>query len=112
MTDLEHESSLQASDVPLPGGDFRLLVQKLAYQALISLGVLDNPLTGGRTTNVEQARSVIDDIRMLVEKTEGNLTPEEDEHLTTVLAQLDKHLQAHSSGGTAAADAREADTEP
>jgi len=83
-----------AEDVPLPGGDFRLFGQKLGYQALIGLGVLDNPVTGERTPNPDSARSVISDLRMLRDKTRGNLDAGEDEHLGQVLEQLDKHLAA------------------
>lgn len=87
----------EASEAALPGGDFRLLVQKLGYQALISLGILDNPLTRTRQTNVEQARGVIDDIRMLREKTRGNLEAEEEAHLADVIVNLERHLAALSS---------------
>ena len=34
-----------AADVPLPGGDFRLFVTRLSLQAMMSLGMLENPLT-------------------------------------------------------------------
>lgn len=84
----------RASEAALPGGDFRLFVQKLGYQALISLGILDNPLTQARQTNVEQARGVIDDIRMLREKTRGNLEAEEEAHLADVIVNLERHLAA------------------
>ena len=36
--------------------------------------------------------SVIDDLRMLLEKTRGNLAPDEQEHLDLVLKSLDEHL--------------------
>ena len=94
MADPTHETERSASDVPLPGGDFRLFVQKLGYQALIALGVLDNPVTGERTANPEGARTVLDDLAMLAEKTRGNLTDEEDAHLRQVLEQLARHREA------------------
>ncbi len=98
---MDPDDSRRARDVPLPGGDFRLLVQKLAYQALISLGVLENPLTHARQANLDQARSVVDDLRMLRDKTRGNLEPDEDAHLADVLLNLDRHLAAlAASGGT------------
>lgn len=86
-----------ADEAPLPGGDFRLFVQKLGYQALIGLGVLDNPVTGERSPNYTGAKTVIDDLRMLRDKTQGNLEVEEEQHLDQVLEQLDKHLEAVGS---------------
>ena len=81
-----------AEDVPLPGGDFRLFVQKLAYQALIALGVLENPLTRTRATNLGHAQGLIDDLMMLRQKTSGNLASEEAAHLEQVLGELQRHL--------------------
>jgi hypothetical protein len=93
------EEGRTAGDLPLPGGDFRLFVQKLGYQALLGLGVLENPLTRTKDVNLPHARSVIDDIAMLREKTAGNLASEEDEHLATVIADLERHYARVSSGG-------------
>jgi len=81
-----------AGDLALPGGDFRLFVQKLGYQALIGLGVIENPLTREKSTALPQARGVIDDLRMLQERTRGNLSPDEEEHLATVIANLERHF--------------------
>lgn len=89
-----------AQDMPLPGGDFRLFVQKLAYQALIGLGVLDNPLTGQRSQRSSEARSVIDDLLMLRDKCRGNLEEEEDEHLNSILAKLEQHYAELERGST------------
>ena len=90
------EETAHAGDSALPGGDFRLFVQKLGYQALISKGVLDNPLTQTRQTNVEQAKGVIDDILMLREKTRGNLEAEEESHLGDVITNLERHFSSVS----------------
>ena len=83
-------------ETPLPGGSFRLLVQKLAYQALMSLGAVENPLSGERDVNLPQARMVIDDLCMLERKTSGNLDPEEEEYLRGVIAELEKHHDARA----------------
>jgi hypothetical protein len=88
------EPARRAEDLPLPGGDFRLFVQRLAYQALIGLGLLENPLTRTKEAHPEQARSLIDDLAMLREKTRGNLTPDEDEHLARILRDLEHHLRS------------------
>lgn len=84
--------SRKASDVPLPGGSFVLFVQKLAYQALITLGVVENPLTRRREPNLAHAQSVIDDLMMVREKTRGNLTEDEERHLTQVVGDLQRHF--------------------
>jgi uncharacterized protein DUF1844 len=82
----------RAEDVPLPGGQFTLFVQKLGYQALITLGVLENPLTKTREPNLAHAQSVIDDLMMLRERTKGNLSAEEGQHLTQVIGELQRHF--------------------
>jgi hypothetical protein len=81
-----------AEDVPLPGGNFTLFIQKLGYQALIALGVVDNPLTRKREPHLGHARMVIDDLMMLRERTKGNLSAEEDQHLAGVLGDLQRHF--------------------
>ena len=81
-----------AADVPLPGGNFRLFVQKLGYQALISMGMIENPLTQARTTNLEQAQTVIDDLMMLRDKTVGNLEPDEEAHIEKIVSDLQHHF--------------------
>ncbi|MBL8692896.1 MAG: DUF1844 domain-containing protein [Planctomycetes bacterium] len=78
----------RASDMPLPGGDFRMFILKLNFQALIALGVVENPVTQRRERNLPHARMVIDDLRMLREKTKGNLSPEEEAHLSKALSDL------------------------
>ncbi len=87
----EPESSAAAEDVPLPGGNFQLLVQKFGYQALIGLGVLENPLTKEQRADLPQAKMVIDDLMMLREKTQGNLDGDEEAHLGKVIGDLQGH---------------------
>ncbi len=86
------EADRRAEDVPLPGGDFRLFVQKLGYQALISMGIVENPLTKTRETNLALAQGVIDDLMMLRDKSRGNLEEEEEQHLNAVIGDLQKHF--------------------
>ena len=81
-----------AADTPLPGGNFRLFIQKLGYQALISMGMIENPITGSRSTNLDQAQTVIDDLMMLRDKTVGNLEPDEQEHIEKVVNDLQRHF--------------------
>ena len=83
------EGVRKASDVPLPGGNFQLLVSRLSIQAMISLGILENPLTKKKDPHPHNARMLLDDLAMLREKTSGNLTDEEQSHLDKVLADLE-----------------------
>jgi hypothetical protein len=98
MTQSEQEKRT-AADVPLPGGDFRLFVQKLGYQALIAMGVVENPLTKSRDANLGHAQTVIDDLMMLREKTRGNLESAEEQHLTQVIGDLQRHFLALEGEG-------------
>ncbi len=89
---MTEEPQRTASDLGLPGGSFQLLVQKMAYQALMSLGVMDNPLTGKGETDLVKAKMVLDDLEMLREKTRGNLEEDEREHLEVVLTNLRERI--------------------
>lgn len=83
------EESKTAADMPLPGGNFRLFIQRLGYQCLMSLGVIENPITGTKQANRDNARMLLDDLQMLKEKTEGNLDDEEIAHLAKMLGDLE-----------------------
>lgn len=90
-----------AEHVPLPGGNFRLFVQRLGYQGLMSLGVLENPITGDRRVDLDHARMLIEDLAMLAEKTRGNLEDEESEHLFKTIRDLRHQLEASARGDDA-----------
>jgi hypothetical protein len=83
------EGVRKASDMPLPGGNFQLLVSRLSIQAMISLGILENPLTRKKEVHAHNARMLLDDLAMLREKTQGNLSESEASHLDKVLADLE-----------------------
>lgn len=82
------ESPRRASDVPLPGGNFHLFVTRLSIQAMISMGILENPLTKRKEAMPGNARMLLDDLTMLREKTVGNLDGDEEAHLDKVIADL------------------------
>ena len=86
-----------AGEAPLPGGNFQLFVQKLGYQALLGLGVLENPITRTKDVNLQNARAVMDDLVMLREKTAANLEDAEEEHLERVIQDLEEHFQRVSA---------------
>jgi uncharacterized protein DUF1844 len=94
------EGVRKASDVPLPGGNFQLLVSRLSIQAMISLGILENPLTKRKDVHPHNARMLLDDLAMLKDKTSGNLSEDEAAHLDKVLADLEA-VMARFPDGTA-----------
>jgi uncharacterized protein DUF1844 len=101
MTTEEGQEELRAEDLPLPGGDFHLFVSKLGFQALIALGIYENPVTGSTERQMDHAKMVIEDLRMLKERTRGNLKPDEEAHIGKVLADLQVQFWrvAKESGG-------------
>lgn len=87
-------SERTAADAPLPGGNFQLLAQRLGLMGLQSLGLIENPLTRTRAVHLGNARMVLDDLRMLREKTDGNLEPQEAAHLMKLIVDLEHALRA------------------
>ena len=87
------EAARKASDFPLPGGNFHLFVSRLSIQAMISMGILENPLTKRKEANLGNARMLLDDLAMLREKTLGNLEHDEEVHLDKVVADLRSALE-------------------
>jgi hypothetical protein len=80
----------RADEVPLPGGDFRLFVTRLAYQGMLACGLIENPLTRKKQVNAASARMILDDVEMLLDKTQGNLTLDERDHLQKVYSDLSR----------------------
>jgi hypothetical protein len=68
--------------------DFPQFILSLAQLAFAFLGDLPNPQTGRRERNVAAAQQQIDLLGLLREKTRGNLTPDEDQLLNTLLYEL------------------------
>jgi Domain of unknown function (DUF1844) len=78
----------EAADMQFPPATFDLLLTTLATEALMSLGQLPHPVTGKAQVQRNHAKYLIDTIDVLREKTKGNLTPEEQEGLESLLHQL------------------------
>ena len=68
--------------------NFTILVSSLSMQAMIAMGKLESPVTGKKEENLEQARFLIDTLGILKEKTQGNLTSEEEHFLEDSLFHL------------------------
>ncbi len=84
----EREAKQEKRGPSLPEPNFILFVSGLATQVLIALGQIENPISHRREKNLEQARYTIDTLKMIEEKTKGNLTPEEAKYLEGVLYDL------------------------
>ena len=73
---------------PLPPPSFIFLCSSLYLQAMIALGVVQNPVSEKAEVNLEQAKHAIDMLAMLREKTEGNRTEEETTEIDRILHEL------------------------
>ena len=78
----------EAERPPLPEVNFTSLVFSLSSSALFHFGVIADPQTGEKKKDLPLAKHAIDTIAMLKEKTEGNLTKEEEKFMDTVLTDL------------------------
>jgi len=73
---------------PLPEIDFTHFVFSISTSALIQLGEVQDPFTQKTAKNLPLAKQTIDLIGMLKEKTKGNLSPEEEKLIESVLYDL------------------------
>ena len=73
---------------PLPEVNFNSLVFSLSSSALLNIGEIADPQTGEKKTDLPLAKHAIDTIAMLKEKTQGNLTEEEQKLMDSVLTDL------------------------
>ena len=62
----------------------------LATQSMINLGEIQDPMSGDFKNDVEGARTFMQLLNVLGQKTKGNLTPEEDKFLLEVKDNLAK----------------------
>lgn len=67
---------------------FLALISGLSGGAMQHLGKVVNPLTGKIEKDMQAAKGTIDILRMLREKTKGNLTDREEKTLNALLANL------------------------
>jgi len=93
MVDKEKEFVLKDSQnagegAALPAIDFSTFIMSLNASALVHMGVIDDPETGKKVKNLPLGKQTVDMLRMLQEKTRGNLTDEEDKLLQGILYDL------------------------
>jgi len=68
--------------------DFSTFLYSLGTAALISTGVIPDPITGQTKVNLQEAKQNIDIIEMIEVKTKGNLTEEEAKILPSILHEV------------------------
>ncbi len=73
---------------PVQDTSFSFFVSTLGMQTLAVLGELPDPVTHEKIVNLEQAQYLIDVIQMFSEKTKGNLSPEEETMIGSLLYEL------------------------
>ncbi len=82
------DKDTSAQQGPLPEIDFTNFILSLSTSTLIQLGEIQDPFTQQSAKNLPLAKQTIDLIGMLKEKTQGNLSPEEEKVIEYVLYDL------------------------
>jgi len=73
---------------PLPEINFPTFIVSLNASALVHLGAIEDPVSGKAEKNLAVAKQTIDILSMLQQKTAGNLTPDEEAMLKSILYDL------------------------
>jgi hypothetical protein len=84
----EQAAKEETQKPPLPEANFTSLIFSLSSSALFHFGEIPDPTTGEKKQDLPLAKHAIDTISMLQEKTQGNLTEEEQKFLDSVLTDL------------------------
>lgn len=84
----QSESAPATGPAEMPPASFDFIVSTFTMQAMLAMGLMANPVTGEQKTDMVQARFFIDLLNLMKEKTKGNLTKDEDEHISQALYQL------------------------
>jgi len=72
----------------LPPLDFSSIVFPFYTQALVKLGLIEDPLKNEAAENLDFAKRLIDILDLLKARTQGQLQPDEETFLESCLAQL------------------------
>lgn len=86
----EAADSYEAAGIKAPAPDFSTFVLSLGTSALYHLALVDDPESGASPVgkNLPLARQAIDTLAMIEDKTRGNLEPDEEKLLASVLYEL------------------------
>ncbi len=72
----------------LPPADFQTLIGTFASQAVMGLGAVRDPKSGGVVVDLPGAKFAIDLLAVVEEKTKGNLSEQESRELKQALSEL------------------------
>lgn len=98
---LAEQTRAAGSAAPLAGPTFAELVNLVAMQALVALGMVSGPAGERIPPNLEAAKHFIDLLQLLEDKTRNNLTEDEQRLLQQVLYELRLQFVNVSSAGPA-----------
>jgi hypothetical protein len=82
------EETKRSQDELLYEFGFATFILSLSTSVLVNLGELPDPITNQKEVNMQLAKQTISIIEMLQQKTQGNLTKEEDQLLENVLSDI------------------------
>jgi hypothetical protein len=86
------ESSAPGSDKikepQLPEINFPTFIMSMNASALVHLGIIEDPASGKKESNLPLAKQTIDILNMIEEKTRGNLSEDEEKMLKSILYDL------------------------
>jgi len=68
--------------------DFKTFISSLYMSALVSMGIMPDPITKEKRKNLSFAQETIDILQMLKEKTKGNLDESENRFLEECIYNL------------------------
>jgi hypothetical protein len=88
----DEETDVEGAEGELPGAEdpasFASFMMSIASNAAASLGMMEHPVTHKREVDLELGKHWIDVLGMLQQKTRGNLSPQEQQILEGLLADL------------------------
>ena len=84
----------------MPQARFDLFVSGLAMEAMIAMGDMAHPTTGRQVINLPQSKYLIDLLGILEQKTQGNLSVDEEKLLKDALYQLRMRYLSKAGAGS------------
>jgi len=89
---------------------FISLIYSISQAAMMQLGKVSSPITGKIERDLNQARTSIDMLIMLKEKTKGNLSKSEDVFINDILSTLQLNYAEEADKSIPATNIKETDT--
>ena len=87
-TEAKKKEGQQHEPVKLPEINFPSFILSLSSSALLHFGDIPDPVSGKKERNLPMAKQTIDILGILKEKTQGNLTNDEEQLLDNLLHDL------------------------